>query len=235
MIKSTKSLSNAQRSIFRQEVVEDLQNAQKQLKHTIDTIYRLQNEKQAFSVGSLIERARSKQNEIKITITKLEFKIQSIDDGIHDQEFLQIMQANRAEAEKKKQIKLAKKKKQTPPATREVYQTPYKKNYTNSARDNNYELDRYFHNWIPDKLQRDLEHMENNRGFLWRGSAYYGKLPCTTSPDICILSERVNLDNNRFEIRKHEYSPTTYRVYTEWRGRRTILTEEPRIRIPNGL
>ncbi len=220
-------ITNVQRTLFRREIEDDLQNARRQHVYQTDTIQRLQNNEQPFKVKQLIATAIIKQEALLKKIDELTQKIKDIEEGLFDDEISEKMAQNRKEAEIKGRAKLSKQKQKTP-------EKPTKRQYFDSnmpsKKQMEYEYARYTNNMakFPPKLFEQLKTMANNRGFLFRGSSYYGALPAISPSNISIISERIDLGNGRFEIHKHEFGPTYYKVYTEYRGKRTILSSESR-------
>lgn len=225
-----RDLSDVQRNIYKQQVVEDLQNAQKQYKHEDDTIYRLRTEKQPFAVEGLIKRALAKQEELMRQIDLFSQKIAEIEEGKMDDEILEQLEANRNLAETKGKAKLLKKQKQkvSPVAAQRAYtytryepvryDLEYKKYMKNTAR-------------FPEKLASQLEKMPNNRGFIFEGNFFYGKKSPIKPFDNYILTERVPTNDPKKAIfYEHVYTANSHKIY-EMRGRnRELISNEQKER-----
>lgn len=231
----------------RNESLDELRLFRSQKVHYEETIYRLRNDSQTFKVEDLIARAQKSIANLSQSVEEIESKLRQIDEGEYDSILLQEVNAN-MELEFKKRAAAKEKKAKNAPPPRPVFKhrkyappaAPSQGQVARSPREPfcgisyyelNKELGRYYSDFekFPQKLQDRLNKMPSNRGFIWRGSHWYGSLPEQEPADTTIVTERINTEGNNFEIHEHVSTPadfTIYRNVTEYtRGRKRTKRE----------
>ena len=82
------------------------------------------------------------------------------------------------------------------------------KDFRQSQRDISY-FYKYFNkvcDQLPDYMIKNLSEMPNNKGYIWRGVNFYGKLDCQHGPTVMFEKQK-----NILVI--HEYTPTEYKRF----------------------
>lgn len=80
---------------------------------------------------------------------------------------------------------------------------------------------------IPDYIQKKLDNMPNNKGFIWSGISYYGRLPSEPNAPVVMFEKR----NNVLTI--HEYTYENYNLYEKIGDEpKKLVKSERRIKFP---
>lgn len=216
------------RTRFKHETTEELHQLKVQKKHHEDTMYRLRNDAQPFKVEETIVRIRDRLVALETEIEVYVQKIIDIEEGLYDEKLVEEINTNMDMERKKKVATQEKKQKKAPQKVAFVFQ--YDPMFVH-PREVDRQLARYMSDFakFPENLKDKLRHMPNNQGFLWRGSCWFGELPDKEPRDVCVVTERVNLDGGGFEIHEHVGTPRDYTIYRKTieyeRGRRHMKKE----------
>lgn len=240
-----KRISDTHRSRYRREAEEEVQLLKIQKKRAEDTLQRLQNDKQPFRVVELVEKTKAKIQQFTKDIKNAEQKVIDIEQGEYDEKFLDEVSENMKKEKNRCAATLEKKKKKQPSQPEKRVWKDTDDRFP-SEREMDRELRYYMESFqkFPEHMKEKLSKMPNNRGFLWRGSSFYGSLPAQNPIDETILTERVPKGGS-FEIHEHVFTPVAHIVYRKMpynsnnRGRggrrggdtRQQISYESRIRI----
>lgn len=216
---------------FRNEVLDDLQQAQNALKRKEDTLHRLKTEKQPFAVAPLIEKNKRERVELEEKIQELEQKLKDIDCGKYEDTLKEAMKQNSKEAALKAE-KTKEKKSKTQNLFNKTFvkqkpRSPWRPSYQNDHRDYNYFLK------VVDSLPEDkadkLKRMTNNTGFIWRGTWFMGEQPERKGDGNEVIMHEKRGD--KYLLHKYVYSSDgggEHFIYQKGeRGRKTLLERRP--------
>lgn len=227
-------LSADQRNRFRREAQDDVRDLRAQQQQAESALFRLQHDKQPFRVAELVQRAKQKIQALKQSVAEAERRVEDIAAGLYDDEFVSEINSNmKKEYEQraaKRELKAAAKPAPPPRRVVEERRAPSQR-----------EMDRELHYYLsgfekfPDHMKEKLKKMPGNRGFLWRGSMFYGHLKEQEPAERVVLTERVQLDGG-FEIHEHIFTPTEHIIMRGGRrGRKEQIFYEQKRRIPTGM
>jgi len=191
------------------------------IKRCEEAITRLRSDKQPFSTKALIVKKKEEIVGHKETIELLRQKCLDINDGKYDSEFVS---NKRSDQKNKKTVEKKPVKGAVAPARAFVKgKRPDNDQYLERKmlKDEEY----YFKlcSRFPDYLQRNLENMPNNEGYLWRGIWFMGKRPERG------VGATVHEKDREGRLLIHEYKHGYYTLY-ERKGRNKTILKKKAIR-----
>ena len=68
----------------------------------------------------------------------------------------------------------------------------------------------FFHNvekTLPDYMKKNLEEMQSNKGYIWRGCWFFGKIPCNEQMTVMFERKKGNI------LYIHEITKKYYKIY----------------------
>jgi hypothetical protein len=105
-----------------------------------------------------------------------------------------------------------------------IYKKPETKHYEPSKRDFQYHYDHMMKitDTIPDYMKRNLEEMPNNKGYIWRGCWFFGKLPAYKGENVVLF------EKGRNSMKIHETDGQNYKVYEKiGQDRKNLILSRP--------
>jgi hypothetical protein len=179
-------------------------------------------------------KSMKEQNTVKETyISEMKTRIEKIDKGEIDAELKTEYEINKKKEDVKREEKIQ--KLNSIAKDKNEKKTMLDLHYTtenNTRRNNKYAEQNmtraydYFikaNSSIPDYILKNLKHMPNNKGYIWKGICCYGDLDADSNK--VILTEK--LYNNVTKI--HEWDEYEYIIYTKDKyNNKKILSKKPR-------
>lgn len=197
------------------------------------TIERLKSQDKSEFNSNQIKKLTEKNNNYKIELEELDQKISDINNGKYDSKFKDETDNAQVQIDKNKQ-KMQKKidDKNIKKEKEKMYiQKSYDMNKTRNYNDLSesqirYETKRFFKlcDSIPEYIERNLETMPSNKGYIWRDLWCFGKLPEEPGKPL-IMFEKCN--NNILRI--YEIDKKTRKIFEKkGTGRKVLVSTEER-------
>lgn len=227
---------DARRRIRTNKLHVDIKNTELYITRSEETITRIRGSTMGMTyIQVQVDKLKSGIKENKILLERMREDLYRVDSGELDTELQmeckqeKIDQQNR-QLNKAKAMEFKREEKKTKKATADTYM----KGIINASRANRQKVrdanygQRYYGSVcesLPDYIKTSLNSMPNNKGYIWRGVWFFGKLEPQTGPTIMF-------ENQRGGIKViHEYTDTTYKMY-EKKGKerkRLVKTQKKRI------
>jgi myosin heavy subunit len=228
-----------QRRYYANKLDEEIRQLEVYRQRSEDTITRLKS-----SDSSNVSAIRQKISSLKDSITKYEQDIESktqeareVRAGTRDSELKQQAQT-RKKSQKQRRKEAEQKRAETREESRaqkEISERYYQntRDASRSHRRSEWDMKREYKwfvktcSYIPDYLQRKLDNMPNNRGYIWRGIWLMGGRDSEPGQPV-VMQERKNKDH----LLIHEIDACEHRIYekrgSDKRTRRVLVSTTPR-------
>ena len=211
-------MNNNYRLTFKNNTKNDLRYNKKLLENSEKTLNNLRAQKANSFTLKKVEKLEIDIAKYKQEIKKLEEKVNLIDKGKYDDEIEKIVQKQAKEAELKNRAKSQKKKAvQKVKAERSKISKDYYEKNRQAMRANRYQdrgvksSYRFYckvADQFPDYLKKNLSNMPCNKGYFWKGVAFYGyKKQEKNKPTVLFERKR---DGSMII---HEWTPTHYNQF----------------------
>lgn len=105
-----------------------------------------------------------------------------------------------------------------------IYKKPDTKHYEPSTRDFDYHYNHMLKisYTLPDYMKRNLDEMPNNKGYIWRGCWFFGKLPAYKGENIVVF------EKGRNSMKIHETDGQNYKIYEKiGQDRKNLISNRP--------